>query len=587
MSFSPPWLRKIRRRERHRRTADDDDEHLREMFDAALYGDINRLKVALETLAQSREQINISMLHESDGLDVGWTPLHAAVYGGHFDVAALLIALGADVEACEGYLGGLCTPFHLAVESGNPAMVRFLLDSGANAGAHWYHHGREDYGIATFLAIGPGREPEAAIEVIDMLLDHGLDINEPSPGCRGNRLMYDALKSGSVKIVKYLMRRGALLPNDHSQNLGRAASSHRSSEALEFLVEEQGHRDIDNGLIAIFTAAGESCSRWPESVKVRSRMVRFLVSHLVRDLGPGGALKDVPNINTLFRVAVLNDNAVLARLLLEHGVGTPTGPLRDSNLVAACRKRAGPETIKVLLDAGEDVNCHTNPSYSDEVSPLLEACRTISDPDVIKLLLEAGADINCHCDGNNTLHYSLESPATIKLLLSAGVDPRARNHLGETPLFNQISSIGARHHFCEPPPIKDDFMDCIRLLAEACQRFAEMDAVDRHGRSALHLLARETGQKGTILKYPHRVETYVEAACILIERGARLDIRDDRGRTVEETFQQEAGYSLLDELRKTRVGPSSNSWVRLCPLPKKATGDPPMGATKLAAWFYE
>lgn len=96
-------------------------------------------------------------------------------------------------------------------------------------------------------------------------------------------------------------------------------------------------------------------------------------------------------------------------------------------------------------------------------------------------------------------------------------------------------------------------MDCIRLLAEACQRLAEMDAVDRHGRSALHLLARKPGWEDSTLQYPHRVETYVEAACILIERGARLDIRDDRGRTVEETFQQEGGYSLLDELRKAGV----------------------------------
>lgn len=189
MSLPPPWLRNIRRRERHRPTADDDDEHLREMFNAARDGDINRLKVALETLAQSREQINISMLHELNDWDVSWTPLHAAVYGGHFDVATLLIALGADLEACEGYMGGAFTPFHLAVKSGNPAMVRLLLDSGANADARWYDHGRQDYGIATFLAIGPGREPEATIEVIDMLLDHGLDINEPSPWCKGNRLV--------------------------------------------------------------------------------------------------------------------------------------------------------------------------------------------------------------------------------------------------------------------------------------------------------------------------------------------------------------------------------------------------------------
>ncbi|EJT81673.1 hypothetical protein GGTG_01651 [Gaeumannomyces tritici R3-111a-1] len=185
-----PWLRNLSRRERLRPRADRDDEHLREMFNAARDGDIYQLNAALETLAQSREQININMLHIPTGSDISWTPLHAAVDGGHFDMVTLLIALGADLEACEGFMGGALTPFHLAVKSGSPAMVRFLLDSGADAHAHWYD--RQDYGIATFLAIGPDREPEATIEVVDMLLDRGLDINEPSPWYSLNRLYITA-----------------------------------------------------------------------------------------------------------------------------------------------------------------------------------------------------------------------------------------------------------------------------------------------------------------------------------------------------------------------------------------------------------
>ncbi|EJT70673.1 hypothetical protein GGTG_11696 [Gaeumannomyces tritici R3-111a-1] len=108
--WTSPWLLEILRRERHRPRADRNDEHLGAMFDAASTGDFNRLKVALVTLTQSREQIDASMLHEHGGWDRHVTPLHAAASGGHLDAATLLIALGADLEASVGQAGDRFTP---------------------------------------------------------------------------------------------------------------------------------------------------------------------------------------------------------------------------------------------------------------------------------------------------------------------------------------------------------------------------------------------------------------------------------------------------------------------------------------------
>lgn len=57
------------------------------------------------------------------------TPLHAAVAGGHVDVALLLIERGAAVNVAD--VGGH-TPLHIAAEAGYLRVVKALLDRGAD-----------------------------------------------------------------------------------------------------------------------------------------------------------------------------------------------------------------------------------------------------------------------------------------------------------------------------------------------------------------------------------------------------------------------------------------------------------------------
>ena len=58
-----------------------------------------------------------------------WTPLIAACAGGHTDVARLLLARGADTEA---QAAGGRRALHFAVELRDIALVRILLDAGAD-----------------------------------------------------------------------------------------------------------------------------------------------------------------------------------------------------------------------------------------------------------------------------------------------------------------------------------------------------------------------------------------------------------------------------------------------------------------------
>ena len=57
------------------------------------------------------------------------TPLHAAVAGGHVEVALFLIARGADADAADA---GRHTPLHIAAEAGYLPVVEALLARGAD-----------------------------------------------------------------------------------------------------------------------------------------------------------------------------------------------------------------------------------------------------------------------------------------------------------------------------------------------------------------------------------------------------------------------------------------------------------------------
>ncbi|KAI8842483.1 ankyrin repeat-containing domain protein, partial [Chytridium lagenaria] len=61
---------------------------------------------------------------------VGISPLHMAAIGGDVDVASILLAADADVDAQDGEQR---TPIFLAVTYNNLEIVRLLLDHGANA----------------------------------------------------------------------------------------------------------------------------------------------------------------------------------------------------------------------------------------------------------------------------------------------------------------------------------------------------------------------------------------------------------------------------------------------------------------------
>jgi ankyrin repeat protein len=94
------------------------------LFDAAMKGNIEAVK---QHLAAGTD---VNAKDES----MGMTPLHHATFGGHKEIAELLIAKGADVNAKFDKISG-GTPLHIAADKGHKEIAELLIANGADVNA--------------------------------------------------------------------------------------------------------------------------------------------------------------------------------------------------------------------------------------------------------------------------------------------------------------------------------------------------------------------------------------------------------------------------------------------------------------------
>ena len=92
----------------------------------------------------------------------GETPLHSAAFEGHKEIAELLIAKGADVNAKKKDKIGL-TPLHIAAVAGHKEVAELLIAKGADINT------KNDFGETPLDAAILFKSPELA----DLLRKHG------------------------------------------------------------------------------------------------------------------------------------------------------------------------------------------------------------------------------------------------------------------------------------------------------------------------------------------------------------------------------------------------------------------------------
>ena len=156
---------------------------LREIHDAARDGDFGKV----QTLVKGNPGL---VFNKDEG---GFTPLHWAASSGHKDVAELLLAHGADVNAKNN---NGSTPLHFAAALGHKDVAELLLAHGADVNA-------KNKGGSTPLHFAAALGHK---DVAELLLAHGADVNAKNNN--GWTPLYYAVSGGHKDVAQLLRQHG-------------------------------------------------------------------------------------------------------------------------------------------------------------------------------------------------------------------------------------------------------------------------------------------------------------------------------------------------------------------------------------------
>ncbi len=420
----------------------------------------------------------------------GTSALHWAVHLADVDTVQLLIRRGARVEQINHY--GLA-PLHVAAGEGNSRVVQVLLHAGASVNLQ----GRNGE-TALLMAARKG-----CADCVQSLIARGADVNVREKTFELTPLMLAAW-SGSAKSVEHLIRTGAdihaqshLGPMPKFVDPGAGRASHGDG-ILRGGVPERGSRPARAGLMtALHYAARQG----------HTGVVALLLQK--------GARIDEPEANGVrpLLLAIMNDHADTARYLIEHDADVNADdwygrtPLwaavdirnveLDGELNTQVADREGAlGIIRLLLAHGANPNARTRESLPGRI-----------------WLMQGGSLSWVDFTGQTPfLRAALAGDVTtMRLLLQNKADPNIATFAGTTPL---MAAAGVNWvYFQTFDEGQDRLLEAVKLCVELGQ---DVSAANSMGVRAIHGAANRGSD--AIVRY-------------LVEQGARLDAKDNQGRT--------------------------------------------------------
>ena len=144
-----------------------------------------------------------------------------------------------------------------------------------------------------------------------------------------------------------------------------------------------------------------------------------------------GSIGTLSSIDTNYLSVLRNAETVKLRALLKNGASANARDAQGNTPLILSAAYGTPATVKLLLDAGADVN-------AANAAGATALMRGVFDAQRVKLLLAHGANPNLHSSFGNTAVIlaarSADSHRTVSLLLDHGAEANATNNWGATAL---------------------------------------------------------------------------------------------------------------------------------------------------------
>eukprot|EP00854_Cymbomonas_tetramitiformis_P019831 gene19831-23717_t len=383
-----------------------------------------------------------------------------------------LVRAGADINAKNS--SGQ-TPLHCAAASGDPAIVRILLQAGADIDAR--DSGPRNETPLHYAALSGNL---GAVSAVKTLLQAGADINARDRH-GATPLHYAAIRSSgqSASIVAALCKAGAEIDAQDSRMDGHAA-----------LLGQRGYHRFD--LQVRRNRAQRTPNRTPLHYAVLERDTA-VVKVLVRMLADVN-IPDCNDKSPLVYANVMQDFTLLELLLPAGGSDGLREFFENSDGGAICY-RSSKCTFPIRISPG----CYRSPGWRHRLNPE-NVGRTVK-------LLQQVAGLNARISnlrGETALHIATERRDTplVKALLKAGADVNAQDMRRQSPLYYAV------------------WVKSVILIEVLLQAGADINARDSRGQTALHYaivdpMARE----------------YIEVLRALLDAGADINAQDNRQQT--------------------------------------------------------
>jgi ankyrin repeat protein len=397
----------------------------------------------------------------------------------NFSVACTLIKRGVDVDGFVVVPPGVkTTALREAVQRRNPALVRLLLDAGANPNTR---DERCEDGRTVLRAAITGFSH--SLEIAEMLIERGANVNTHTVINGETRtLLNEAVADGNINAVRLLLAAGARVNDARDETAFQIAALRNNSEMIELLLDAgadvhcpagkayAGHcqkaaregrygffrtplqRAVSQDNVEIcqlmldagadvngFPAA--NCAGWirlagnnegrPGSNRNDEDMMIYEKQD--GDYDDGNDSNNYYDINgdrrmcTPLQEAVLQNSIILVRLLLFLGADVNAVGSHGTALQIATREPKGCKIARLLLSKGADVN---SPAQVPGPRTALQEAALSGNQEMVELLLNQGAQVNAtpsRHGGRTALQAAVEAGRMdlVKLLVSAGADVNA------------------------------------------------------------------------------------------------------------------------------------------------------------------